>query len=100
MGKLCGIWAPDRFPCVPQTFSNVLHLYGVHTSKELVLSASAAGGPELHRMHVFLQHSVALPGEALCNDITGDSRSVLLGMADGALHVFSWAAQVGCRPRV
>lgn len=81
-----------------QTFSNVLQLYGVHTSKELVLPAAATGGaagaPPLHRMHVFLQHSLALPGGALCNDITGDSRSVLLGMVDGSLQVYSWAAQV------
>ena len=48
----------------------------------------------MHRMFVFLQHSIPLPGEALCNDVTGDSRSVLLGMADGSLLVYSWAAQV------
>lgn len=73
----------------------MLHLYGVHTSKEAVLpAAAAAGAPELRRIHVFLQHSVPLPGEALCNDVTGDSRSVLLGMADGSLLVYSWAAQV------
>ena len=91
----------DLLPsCALQTFSNVLHLYGVHTSKEAVLPESAMGGvagaPPLGRMHVFLQHSVVLPEGQLCNDITGDSRSVLLGLADGSLHVYSWAAQV-CR---
>ena len=79
----------------PQTFGNVLHLYGVHTSKEAVLlpAALARGVPQLHRMFVFLQHSIPLD-KALCNDVTGDSRSVLLGMADGSLLVYSWAAQV------
>ena len=76
-----------------QTFGNVLHFYGVHTSKETVLP-TAGGAPGLHRMLLFLQHSVPLPADALCNDVTGDSRSVLLGLADGRLMVYSWAAQV------
>ena len=85
-----------------QTFSNVLHLYGVHTSKDSVLgkaaAAAAGAGPALHRVDLFLQHSMALAEGGACNDITGDSRCVLLGFADGSLRVYSWAAQV-CYPR-
>lgn len=84
--------------CLPQTFNNVLHMYGVHTSKESVvpseLLAPAGAGPELQRMHAFLQHSVSLGEGFACNDVTGDSRAVVLGMSDGSLHVYSWAAQV------
>ena len=73
-------------------------MYGVHVSKESVvpseLLAAAGAGPELHRMHAFLQHSVSLGDGFACNDVTGDSRAVVLGMIDGSLHVYSWAAQV------
>ena len=85
------------FPFLAQTFNNVLHMYGVHTSKESVvpseLLAATGAGPELQRMHAFLQHSVSLGDGFACNDITGDSRAVVLGMSDGSLHIYSWAAQ-------
>ena len=64
------------------------------------LLAAAGAGPELQRMHAFLQHSVALGDGFACNDVTGDSRAVVLGMSDGSLHVYSWAAQVWCSVRL
>ena len=36
-----------------------------------------------------------LQGAAVCADIVGDSRAVLLGMSDGSMQLYSWHAQVG-----
>ena len=57
------------------------------------LLAATGAGSELQRIHAFLQHSVSLGDGFACNDITGDSRAVVLGMSDGSLHIYSWAAQ-------
>jgi hypothetical protein len=82
-----------------QTHSNVLQYYGVRTSKADAVPAAAAGsgasGPvPVKRLDVFLERSVVIEGSALCMDIVGDSRALLLGMADGSLRTYSWHAQV------
>ena len=83
-----------------QTYNNVLHVYGMHSSKEAVLSTSSAlGGPtehiELKRVDIYLQQSQTLSnGGANASDLVGDSRSLLLGFSDGTMQLFSWQAKV------
>jgi hypothetical protein len=84
-----------------QTHSNVLHYYGVRASKADAVPAAAAGSGAggmlpVKRLDVFLERSVVIEGSAPCADVTGDSRAVLLGMADGTLRTYSWHAQVTC----
>ena len=43
-----------------QTYNNVLHVYGLHTSKEQLLPSLGGSLHELRRMHVYLQHSTVL----------------------------------------
>jgi hypothetical protein len=91
---------------IAQTYSNVLHYYAVRASKADVAPAAAAisgasggaaGSAPFKRLDVFLERSVVIEGSALCRDIVGDSRAVLLGMADGSLRTYSWHAQVCIR---
>lgn len=82
-----------------QTHSNVLQYYGVRTSKADAVPAAAAGSGAagvvpVKRLDVFLERSIVIEGSALCMDIVGDSRALLLGMADGSLRTYSWHAQV------
>lgn len=82
-----------------QTYKNVLHVYGMHSSKEAVLSTSLAlGGPSSHlefkRGDIYLQQSQVLRnGGATASELVGDSRSLLLGFSDGSLQLFSWQAK-------
>ncbi len=78
----------------------MLHYYGVRTSKADAVpagagNAAAGGDAPLKRLDVFLERSVVVEGGAMCADIVGDSRALLLGMADGSLRTYSWNAQVG-----
>ena len=90
---------PSAWVCL-QTYNNVLHVYGMHSSKEAVLSTSSAlGGPtehiELKRVDIYLQQSQTLSnGGANASDLVGDSRSLLLGFSDGTMQLFSWQAKV------
>ena len=90
---------PNAWVCL-QTYNNVLHVYGMHSSKEAVLSTSSAlGGPtehiELKRVDIYLQQSQTLSnGGANASDLVGDSRSLLLGFSDGTMQLFSWQAKV------
>lgn len=56
--------------------------------------SGATGGAPLKRLDVFLERSVVVEGGTTCADIVGDSRALLLGMADGSLRTYSWNAQV------
>ena len=86
-----------------QTYHNVLHIYGVHHSKEPVLATSASplgASPavDLRKVAIYLQQSLSLSGgegsSAATTDLVADSRSVLVAFSDGACQLFSWAAQV------
>ena len=99
---------PQTLACQPaktamvltaQTHSNVLQYYGVRTSKADAVPAAAAGSGaagvvSVKRLDVFLERSIVIEGSALCMDIVGDSRALVLGMADGSLRTYSWHAQV------
>ena len=87
-----------------QTYHNVLHIYGVHQSKEAVLAtpASPLGSTpavELRKVAIYLQYSVPLEASntnnATTTDLVADLRSVLVAFSDGTCQLFSWAAQVG-----
>lgn len=78
-----------------QTYNNYLHIYGMHTGKESVLQgAGIAGMQDLKHVDLFLQHSIAVQSGAAATCIVGDSRSILLGLADGTCQVFSWQSKV------
>ena len=83
-----------------QTYNNVLQVYGMHSSKEAVLSTSSSlGGStdavELKRVDIYLQHSHLLVNDgATAADLVGDSRSILLGFSDGSLQLYSWQTKV------
>lgn len=77
-----------------------MHYYGVRASKAdavpTAAAESAAGDFSVKRLDVFLERSMVVEGSALVADVVGDSRALLLGMADGSLRTYSWQAQVGC----
>ena len=79
-----------------QTYNNYLHIYGMHTGKESVMQgAGISGMQDLKHVDMFLQHSIPVQSAAAATCIVGDSRSILLGLADGTCQVFSWQSKVG-----
>ena len=81
--------------CSVQTYNNVLHVYGLHTSKELVLPSLGSSLHELRRVHVYLQHSTVLEQHGThAVDIVCDSRSILVGFSDASFQLLSWQSQV------
>ena len=85
-----------------QTYHSVLHIYGVHTSKEAVLSAPALLGnyaPEvdLKRANIYLQHSITLTDDAnaaSATDVVADARTLLVSFSNGICQLYSWAGKV------
>ncbi len=78
-----------------QTYNNVLHVYGLHTSKEAVLPASDQTLGLLRRVDVYLQHSTVLEQSgAHAVDLICDSRTILIGFSDGTFQLMSWQSQV------
>ena len=92
-------------PCLSQTYHSVLHIYGVHTSKEAVLSAPALLGsyaPEVDfkRANIYLQHSITLTDEAnaaSATDVVADARTLLVSFSNGTCQLYSWAGKVGAQ---
>ncbi len=83
--------------CV-QTYNNVLHVYGLHTSKEQLLTSLGSPLETLRRVHVYLQHSTVLEQHGThAVDLVCDSRSVLIGFSDASFQLLSWQSQV-CIP--
>lgn len=84
-----------------QTYNNVLHVYGLHTSKEQLLPSLSGSLAELRRVDVYLQHSTVLEQHGThAVDIVCDSRSVLVGFSDASFQLLSWQSQVHTlRPR-
>jgi hypothetical protein len=81
--------------CAAQTYNNVLHVYGLHTSKEAVLPAFEQTLGQLRRVDVYLQHSTVLDQSgAHAVDLVCDSRSILIGFSDGTFQLMSWQSQV------
>lgn len=80
----------------------MLHIYGVHLSKEAVLAAPAllsGYAPEsvFRRADIYLQHSISLAPEgstASATDVVVDSRSLLVSFSSGSCQVYSWAGKV------
>ena len=78
-----------------QTYNNVLHVYGLHTSKEQLLPSLGGSLHELRRVHVYLQHSTVLEQHGThAVDIVCDSRSILVGFSDASFQLLSWQSQV------
>ena len=81
--------------CSVQTYNNVLHVYGLHTSKEQLLPSLGGSLHELRRVHVYLQHSTVLEQHGThAVDIVCDSRSILVGFSDASFQLLSWQSQV------
>lgn len=80
---------------IVQTYNNVLHVYGLHTSKEAVLPSFEQTLVQLRRVDVYLQHSTVLEQSgAHAVDLVCDSRSILIGFSDGTFQLMSWQSQV------
>lgn len=78
-----------------QTYNNVLHVYGLHTSKEQLLTSLGNPLEALRRVHVYLQHSTVLEQHGThAVDLVCDSRSVLVGFSDASFQLLSWQSQV------
>ncbi len=78
-----------------QTYNNVLHVYGLHTSKEQLLPSLGGSLAELRRVDVYLQHSTVLEQHGThAVDLVCDSRSVLVGFSDASFQLLSWQSQV------
>ena len=81
--------------CHMQTYNNVLHVYGLHTSKEQLLPSLGGSLADLRRVDVYLQHSTALEQHGThAVDLVCDSRSVLVGFSDASFQLLSWQSQV------
>ena len=84
-----------------QTYHSVLHIYGVHTSKEAVLAAPAllagyAPEADFRRADIYLQHSISLASEAVpgsATDVVADSRALLVAFSNGTCQLHSWAGK-------
>ena len=76
----------------------MLHVYGMHFSKEAVLPATIGGLHEtldLRRVDIYLQHSQMLNNSgASSSAFVADGRSLLFGFSDGSLQLYSWQAKV------
>ena len=84
-----------------QTYNNVLHVYGLHNSKEALLPASDQTLGLLRRVDVYLQHSTVLEQSgAHAVDLVCDSRSILIGFSDGTFQLMSWQSQVPALPHL
>lgn len=85
-----------------QTYNDVLHVYGMHISKEAKIPTIIGGLHEtadLRRVDIFLQQSQTLSSNgASASTFVGDGRSLLFGFSDGSLQLYSWQAKVACSP--
>ncbi|KAK9828450.1 hypothetical protein WJX72_000056 [[Myrmecia] bisecta] len=93
-------WCNSRRLLAVLTYNNVLHIYGLHESKESVLQTQTfmSGSRtqlDFKRLNLFLQYSLAVGHDtSTANDIVGDSRSVLVGLSDGTFQLFSWQGKL------
>lgn len=81
-----------------QTYNNVLHVYGMHSSKEPIIPISISGldsAVDLRRIDIYLQQSQMLSNNgSTASALLGDGRSLLFGFSDGSMQLLSWQAKV------
>ena len=77
-----------------QTSRNFLHFYAVHIWKDPVLTLGRASDSDLRKSDVYLRHSVSIDSVSKVTCITGDGRTLVLGLDDGSLLSYSWLGKV------
>lgn len=84
--------------CGPQTSENYLHLYAIHTWKDTLLPACNFAAKDIQKVDIYLRSSIRMDSESQALSITGDSRSLLVGFADGTVASLSWLGKVRAIP--
>jgi hypothetical protein len=76
-----------------QTAANFLHIYQIQGSREPLFPGSQLGARDVCRADVYLRHSAKLEcAQGLC--ISGSTRLLLVGCADGSLACCTWTGKV------
>lgn len=88
----------DDPPCM-QTSQQYVHIYALYAWKEGSMSSSATGfaSPvtrDLPKVDLYLRHSVLPELGSQATSVSGDSRLILLGCADGTVAALAWSGKV------
>lgn len=78
-----------------QTSENYLHLYAIHLWKDNLLHSSCnVALKDVQKVDIYLKSSIRMDSETRALSITGDSRLLLVGFADGTVASLSWSGKV------
>ena len=85
-----------------QTSRQYIHIYALYAWKEPLASGSAPStllARTVPKVDVYLRNSVQLDLGSMATTLSGDSRLILLGCADGTVAALAWTGKVGMPSR-
>ena len=77
-----------------QTNTGSLCFYGIHRTREAVLSLPGGFGKELHKIEVFLKTRVVAEDARQALSLYGNSTAVVIGWDDSSVTAYSWHGKV------
>ena len=80
-----------------QTSRQYIHIYALYAWKEPLASGSAPStllARTVPKVDVYLRNSVQLDLGSMATTLSGDSRLILLGCADGTVAALAWTGKV------
>ena len=81
-------------PACLQTSGNYLHLYAIHTWRDTLLPNSNFVAKDIQKVDIYLRSSIKVESESQALSVSGDSRLLLVGFADGTVATLSWNGKV------
>ena len=99
-GFCATLHAPTSAPHVAgamQTSRQYIHIYALYAWKEPLASGSAPStllARTVPKVDVYLRNSVQLDLGSIATTLSGDSRLILLGCADGTVAALAWTGKV------
>ncbi|KAF5828401.1 hypothetical protein DUNSADRAFT_17671 [Dunaliella salina] len=89
--NLAAFWNGGKGLVAVLTSKGFLHIYSIYVSKDALLPGVPAAR-DLCKADIYLRHTVKLEQEPTC--ITGDSKVLLIGFADGTLATAAWSGKI------
>ncbi|GFR46889.1 hypothetical protein Agub_g8531, partial [Astrephomene gubernaculifera] len=88
---MAALWSPAKATLAILTSENYLHLYAIHSWKDTLLHPSCnSAAKDIQKVDIYLRNSIRMESEARALSLTGDSRLLLVGFADGTVASLSW----------
>ncbi|GAX78137.1 hypothetical protein CEUSTIGMA_g5579.t1 [Chlamydomonas eustigma] len=94
-GNLSAFWCPAKCTLAVLTSQHVLHIYSLYAWKDgLAPASSNLLLRDVPKVDIYLRSTIRLELGSRATVVSGDSRLILLGCADGSVAALNWSGKV------